>query len=152
MKFSVIFVAAISLVSGASALKECCCEISSGCDCVFGYEDNIYCPQSALNATMQLPISIFFLFPALVFAGRRLNYHGSCIISGGTWSTQCTPSYIESQLKSQCSNLGGELSNINYETSVTQIDFRCLCVRDSTKDFTYDDGIFTAKATVGEAC
>ncbi|KAH0434139.1 amino acid transporter [Colletotrichum camelliae] len=102
-------------------------------------------------------INLITLLPALVSAAhgdpRRMSYSGSCIIAkDGTWSPKCTTAYVEAALGSQCRNLGGTLSNINFETTITQISYRCNCVHGNTKDFTYNDGVFEAKAVVGDKC
>ncbi|KAI8215194.1 Amino-acid permease [Colletotrichum sp. SAR 10_76] len=84
---------------------------------------------------------------------RRMSYSGSCIIAkDGTWSPKCTTAYVEAALGSQCTNLGGTLSNINFQTTITQINYRCNCVHGNTKDFTFNDGVFEAKAVVGDKC
>ncbi|KAI8287372.1 Amino-acid permease [Colletotrichum sp. SAR11_57] len=113
---------------------------------------------SYLNAshTVQL-INLLVLLPALVSAAhgdpRRMSYSGSCIIAkDGTWSPKCTTAYVEAALGSQCTNLGGTLSNINFQTTITQINYRCNCVHGNTKDFTFNDGVFEAKAVVGDKC
>ncbi|KAI8242118.1 Amino-acid permease [Colletotrichum sp. SAR 10_96] len=102
-------------------------------------------------------INLLVLLPALVSAAhgdpRRMSYSGSCIIAkDGTWSPKCTTAYVEAALGSQCTNLGGTLSNINFETTITQINYRCNCVHGNTKDFTFNDGVFEAKAVVGDKC
>ncbi|KAJ0314520.1 hypothetical protein Brms1b_006778 [Colletotrichum noveboracense] len=102
-------------------------------------------------------INLLVLLPALVSAAhgdpRRMSYSGSCIIAkDGTWSPKCTTAYVEAALGSQCTNLGGTLSNINFQTTITQINYRCNCVHGNTKDFTFNDGVFEAKAVVGDKC
>ncbi|KAF4821657.1 Amino-acid permease GAP1 [Colletotrichum tropicale] len=102
-------------------------------------------------------INLLVVLPALVSAAhgdpRRMSYSGSCIIAkDGTWSPKCTTAYVEAALGSQCTNLGGTLSNINFQTTITQINYRCNCVHGNTKDFTFNDGVFEAKAVVGDKC
>ncbi|KAJ0351522.1 hypothetical protein COL154_012884 [Colletotrichum chrysophilum] len=111
---------------------------------------------SVSPAVLQL-INLLVLLPALVSAAhgdpRRMSYSGSCIIAkDGTWSPKCTTAYVEAALGSQCTNLGGTLSNINFQTTITQINYRCNCVHGNTKDFTFNDGVFEAKAVVGDKC
>ncbi|KAF4906642.1 Amino acid transporter 1 [Colletotrichum viniferum] len=102
-------------------------------------------------------INLLVLLPALVSAAhgdpRRMSYSGSCIIAkDGTWSPKCTTAYVEAALGSQCTNLGGTLSNINFHTTIMQINYRCNCVHGNTKDFTFNDGVFEARAVVGDKC
>ncbi|KAL3295297.1 arginine permease [Colletotrichum asianum] len=118
---------------------------------------NVPFAKRVLKKLLLQLINLLVLLPALVSAAhgdpRRMSYSGSCIIAkDGTWSPKCTTAYVEAALGSQCTNLGGTLGNINFQTTITQINYRCNCVHGNTKDFTFNDGVFEAKAVVGDKC